>query len=42
MLSPAQSGAFIASKAKDVKIIDTGISSCAEDIVKNITDGRNL
>ena len=40
MLSPAQSGAFIASKAKDVKIIDTGISSCADDIVKNITDGK--
>ena len=37
MLPPAESGTFIASKAKDVKILDDGINCCAQDIVKKIT-----
>ena len=40
MLSPAESGTFIASKAKDVKILDDGINCCAQDIVKKISDGE--
>jgi len=40
MLSPAESGTFIASKAKDVKILDDGIDSCAQDIVRKISDGE--
>ena len=40
MLSPAESGNFIASKAKDVKILDDGIKNCALDIVKKIRGGE--
>ena len=40
MLSPAESGTFIASKATDIKILDDGIDSCALDIVKKIGDGE--
>ena len=38
-LTPAQSGTLIASKAKDVKILDKGVETCALDIVKKICDG---
>ena len=40
MLTPAESGAFIASKAKDVTIVEEGIEKCALDIVQKITDGK--
>ena len=40
MLAPAESGTFLASKAKDVKILDDGIESCAQDIVRKISDGE--
>ena len=40
MLSPAESGSFIASKAKDVTIKDEGIEQCAKDIVNKITAGQ--
>ena len=33
MLTPAESGSFIASKAKDVTIKYKGIEKCAKDIV---------
>jgi len=39
MLSPAQSGSFIASRAKDVTIVTEGIENCTSDIVKQITEG---
>ena len=40
MLSPAQSGAFIASRAKDVRILEAGIETCTRDLVSQITDGH--
>ena len=39
MLSPAQSGSFIASRAKDVTIVEEGIENCTSDIVRQITEG---
>ena len=40
MLTPAQSGALIASRAKDVTIVDSGVENCAQDIVKKIESGE--
>ena len=40
MLSPSQSGSFIASRAKDVRIVEEGVKKCTEDIVRQITEGQ--
>jgi len=39
-LSPAESGVLIASKAKDVKILDGGVEDCAQDIVRRLSSGE--
>ena len=39
-LSPAESGTFITSKAKDVKLLDEGVENCAMDIVQKISSGE--
>ena len=39
-LSPAESGALITIKAKDVKILDEGVENCAMDIVDKISSGE--
>jgi len=40
VLSPAESGTFITSKAKDVKILNEGVDICAKDIVDKISCGE--
>ena len=40
MMTPAESGAFIAARSKDVKIIDEGVDNCAKDIVQKIESGE--